>query len=91
MLCVFQGFKRILQATTCPNLLDSNIFSNKSALSGMYYLVKLVMGFEIQFLTTNSSILQNDVQWNLDLVTDLVTQKSVTKSWVVTKSMYFMY
>ena len=31
------------------------------------------------------------IQWNLDLVTDLVTQKSVTKSWVVTKSMYFMY
>ena len=31
------------------------------------------------------------LQWNLDLVTDLVTQKSVTKSWVVTKSMYFMY
>ena len=31
------------------------------------------------------------VQWNLDLVTDLVPKKSVTKSWVVTKSMYFMY
>ena len=31
------------------------------------------------------------VQWNLDLVTDLVIQKSVTKSWVVTKSMYFKY
>ena len=37
------------------------------------------------------STVQNTVQWNLDLVTDLVTQKSVTKSWVVTKSMYFMY
>ena len=34
---------------------------------------------------------QNKVQWNLDLVTDLVTQKSVTKLRVVTKSMYFMY
>ena len=31
------------------------------------------------------------VQWNLDLVTDLVTQKSVTKSQVVTKSMYLMH
>ena len=32
-----------------------------------------------------------ELQWNLDLVTDFVTQKSVTKSWVVTKSMSFMY
>ena len=31
------------------------------------------------------------VQWNLDLVTDLVTPKSVLKSWVVPKSMYFVY
>ena len=35
--------------------------------------------------------LQRILQWNLDLVTDLVTQKSVTKLRVVTKSMYFMY
>ena len=35
--------------------------------------------------------LQLEVQWNLDLVTDLVTQKIVTKLWVVTISMYFMY
>ena len=47
------------------------------------YLASTIMSLQVKGIQS--------VQWNLDLVTDLVIQKSVTKSWVVTKSMYFMY
>ena len=64
------------QGSTVPKLLENN-FPNGS----QYKILKPI----------NVKSINQAIQWNLDLVTLLVSQKTVTKSRVVTKSIAHAY